>query len=144
LVQLLFKARVSEKTFDLRPEQELVSLLVIVERLDAENVPGAEELLFFLVPDDKGKHAPQLLQNLLPVLLVPVENGLRIRAGFKDGSLFRQVLPQRLEVVDLPVEHQLRGAVLVEKGLPAARQVDDGKPPEAQGNACIHIVVRVV
>ena len=144
LVQLLFKTRMGEKTFDLRPEQELVSLLVIVEGLDAENVPGAEELLLFLVPDDKGKHAPQLLQNLLPVLLVPVENGLRIRAGFKHMALFQQVVPQGLKVVNLPVEHQHLGAVLVEKGLPAALQVDDGKPPEAQGNACIHIIVRVV
>ena len=73
-----------------------------------------------------------------------MEDGFRIGAGLEDVAFFQQVLPQALEVVDLPVEDKHLGAVLVENGLTPAFQIDDGKPPEPQGNLVIHIVVGVV
>src|SRR5699024_1577327 len=109
LVQLLVEARVGEEALNLRAKEEGLPIVIVVEGLNAEDVPGAEELLLLLVPDDKGEHAPQLLQNALAVLLVPVEDGLRIGAGGELVSLLQQVLPQSLEIVDFPVEHQHLG-----------------------------------
>ena len=143
LVQLFHKAGMGEEAFDLRAEEELIPVFVVVKGLDAEDVPGAEEQLLLLVPDDKGEHPPQLLEDVLAVFLVPVEDGFRIGAGLEDVAFFQQILPQALEVVDLPVEDKHLGAVLVENGLAPAFQIDDGKPPEAQGNLVIHIVVGV-
>ena len=122
----------------------MVPLLVVVEGLDAEDVPGAEELALGLVPDRKGEHAPQLLEDLLAVLLIAVEDGLAVGLGAEGVALLQQVLPELLIVVDLPVEHQHHGAVLIEDGLPPALQVDDGQPPESQGDVVVHIVVGVV
>ena len=133
-----------EEALDLAAEEELPVFLVVVKGLDAEDVPGAEELFLLPVPDDKGEHATKLLEDLLAVFLVAVEDGLRVGAGLEHVALLQKVLPQGLEVVDLPVKGEDLGAVLVQNGLAPAFQVDDGKPPKAQGNVLVHIVVGVV
>ena len=58
LVQLLVEARVGEEALNLRAKEEGLPIVIVVEGLNAEDVPGAEELLLLLVPDDKGEHAP--------------------------------------------------------------------------------------
>ena len=52
----------------------------------------------------------------------------------------QQLLPQFLEVVHLTVEDDDQGAVLIEHGLFAALQVDDGQAAVTQGHLVIHIV----
>ena len=56
----------------------------------------------------------------------------------------QKVLLDVLIVVDLSVKGEHLGAVLVENGLTPALQVDDGQPPEPQGQGAVHIIVRVV
>ena len=52
----------------------------------------------------------------------------------------QQLLPDVLVVVDLPVEHQHLGAVLVVDGLiPLLGNVDNTQPPVTQCNVRIHI-----
>ena len=135
---------VVEKALDLRAEQQGSPHQSVVEGLDAEEVPGAEELFILLVPDDKGEHAPQLVEQVWAVLLIAVEQHLRVRLGGELVALLEQLLPQGAVVVDLPVEHEDLGAVLVQNGLAPALQVDDGESPEAQADLPVGIVVRVV
>ena len=73
-----------------------------------------------------------------------MEQHLGVGGGFKHVARRQQVLFNLLIVVNLPVKGEHFCAVLVEDGLAPALQVDDGKPPEAQGNGAIHIVVGVV
>ena len=116
------------------PKQQGVTHLGIVQGLDAEEIPGAEELPLLLVPNGEGEHAPQFVQKLWAVLLIAVEQHLRVGLGGEHVALLEQLLPQGPVVVDLPVEDEHLAAVLVENGLAAALQVDDGQPAKAQGD----------
>src|SRR5699024_7564842 len=73
LVDFPGKGGVLQKGLDFGAVKEIPVLFVVVKGLDAENIPGAEELLLRLVPDDKSEHPPELLEKLRPVFLVAVE-----------------------------------------------------------------------
>ena len=113
LVDFPDKGRVLQKGLDFGAVQEVSVLFVVIKGLDAENVPGAEELLLRLVPDDKGEHPPELLKELRAVFLVAVEQHLRIGGGFEDVAFFDQVFPQFPEIVNFAVKGEDLGAVLV-------------------------------
>ena len=135
---------VVQKALDLRAEHQGLAHLGVVQGLNAEKIPGAEKLPFLLVPDDKGEHAPQLVQQPGAVFLIPVQQHLRVGGGFKHMARCQQVLFNLLKIVDLPIKGEHLAPVLVEDGLAAALQVDDGKPPEPQGDGAVHIVIRVI
>ena len=72
-VQHLFKVWMRQETLDFRAEQECFSHLCIVQRLDAEEISCPEQSFLFLVPDDKGEHATQFLQQCCAVFLIAVD-----------------------------------------------------------------------
>ena len=135
-----------QKALDLAAEEQLALVgEVVVEGLDAEVVPGAEQGLLGLVPDGKGEHAPQLGQHPLAPLLVAVEQDLGVRVVGGEGvARLHQLSAQLHEVVDLAVEHHGQVFILVEHGLGAARQVDDGQPPVAQRHPAAEITALAV
>ena len=63
-VEDFLEVGVAQEALDLRAEQQCLAHLRIVQGLDAEEIPCAEQRLFLLIPDDKGEHAPQLIQQL--------------------------------------------------------------------------------
>ena len=146
LVQLLHKAGMRQKAFYLAAkEQFALGIGVIIKGLDAEGIPGAEEALVRLVPDGKSKHAPQLFQHALAPLLVAVEQDFGVGMVGGEGVARRLQLGAQLhEVVNFAVEHHRQALILVEHGLAAALDVDDGEPPVAQGNAVAEIAARAV
>ena len=135
-----------QKAFNLTAkEQFALGIGVIIKGLDAEGVPGAEEALVRLVPDGKSKHAPQLFQHALAPLLVAVEQDFGVGMVGGEGVARRLQLGAQLhEVVNFAVEHHRQTLILVEHGLAAALDVDDGEPPVAQGNAVAEIAARAV
>ena len=139
-VQLLFEVGMHQKALDFRAEQEAFPHDSIVQGLDAEKVPCPEQFLFHRVPDHEAEHAPQPGQQLRSVFLVAVNQHLGIGLGAEHMPCRQQILPDVLVVVDLPVEHQHLGAVLVVDGLiPLLGNVDDAQPPVPQCNVPIHI-----
>lgn len=66
-----------------------------------EDVPGSEESPVGLVPDDEGKHSPELLEQLLTVFLIAVEENFGVGVGFEEVAFFQKILPEVLIVVDL-------------------------------------------
>ena len=126
-------ARVLEDGLDLRAEHQPAVLLRVVERLDADAVAGEQQPLARGVVQGEAEHAAQVVDHVDPVLLVAVQDHLGIGVaaepvppGFEQG-------PQFLEIVDLAVEHQADGVVLVEHRLAAVlAQVDDRQPAEAE------------
>ena len=92
LVQFLLKVGVMEKALDLRAEHQGAVHPGVVQGLDSEKVPGAKQLPLFLVPDDKGEHAPQLVQQLGAVLLIAVKQHLRVGGGFEHMARRQKVL----------------------------------------------------
>ena len=72
-IQHLFKVRMRQETLDFRAEQEGFSHLCIVQRLDAEEISCSEQGFFLFVPDDKGEHPTQFLQQCCAVFLIAVD-----------------------------------------------------------------------
>ena len=129
-----------QETLDLGAEHQgaRLGVLVVVHRLDAKVVPGQQQRLCPGIPQSKGEHAPQPVQHFLAPLLIAVEQHLGVAAGGKGVPGGQKLLPQFLEVVHLAVKDHHQGAVLVEHGLLAALQVNDGQTAVAQGDLPIH------
>ncbi len=126
-VELLLEARVRQERLDLAAVNEARTVVLVVHRLDAEDVAGAYELLLLLVPDGDGEHAAQALEHLAAPLLVAMHDGLGVAVGLEGVAGRLKLLAQLWEVVDLAVEGDRHGAVGVLHGLAAALKVDDGQ-----------------
>src|SRR5207247_1626349 len=82
------------------------------------------------VPDGEGEHPAQALGERVAPLLVPVDQDFGVAAGAEDVAPGDQLLAQPEVVVDLAVEGDGDGAVLVLHRLRAGlREVDDREPP---------------
>lgn len=134
----------SQKAFDLAAKQEQTILIIIIERFDTEDIPRTKHGFGFLVPDHEGEHAAQFAGQLIAPLLIAMQQHLGIGPGGKGMACSDQFLAQGLEVIDLAVKNADKTAILIEHGLLAALQVNDGKAAVAQGYLVIHIVAFAV
>src|SRR5919108_1851137 len=121
-----------QNRFQLGGERDSGSRLRVVHRLDAEPVAREEQLLPALVPDREAEHAAQPLDASRPQLLVEVDDRFGIARGAEDVALLLELVPELAIVVDLAVEHDPDGGVLVRHGLLAAGQVDDAQTAHAE------------
>ena len=140
LVELLVEVRVGEEGFDFGSVKEAAVHDGIVEGFDAEVVAGAEELLFFLVPDDEGEHAADFPQKADPPLFVAMKEDLGVGMGAEGVAQGDEPLAQGLVVVDFAVEGDDQVMVFVIDGLVSAFEVDDAQAAEAQGRVVIHML----
>ena len=137
LVQAPACVRMREKPLDLRAEQDAVAFHGVVERLDAEGVPGAEKLARGGVVQGEGEHAAQAVEHCLAPLLEPVEHHFRIALGREGVACGDQLPAQFPVVVDLAVEDEHERAILVVEGLVRPGEIDDGQTPETQGGPAV-------
>ena len=56
-VQLLLEARVRQEGLDLATPDQTITLMLVVQRLDAEDIARQHQLLFLGIPDGDGEHA---------------------------------------------------------------------------------------
>jgi hypothetical protein len=99
----------------------------VVERLDAEAVPGGEQRLTRVVPQGEGKLAAQLVETTRAEVLVQVEEDLAVRAGGEAVAALLELGADPREVVELAVHDRVHPAVLVGQGLVAGGKVDDAE-----------------
>ena len=137
LVQAPACVRVREKPLDLRAEQDAAAFHGVVERLDAEGVPGAEKLARGGVVQGEGEHAAQTVEHPFAPLLEPVEHHFRIALGREGVARSDQLPAQFPVVVDLAVEDEHERTILVVEGLVRPGEIDDGQAPEAQGGSAV-------
>src|SRR3989442_15784151 len=75
------------------------------ERLDAETITGAKDRRAQAIPDDKGEHAMQLLDDVRSPTTVAFENNLGIGACAKGRALACEALAQLEEIINFAVEN---------------------------------------
>ena len=136
-VELLLEARVRQEGFDLAAPDQTAALMLVVQRLDAEDIARQHQLLALVVPNGDGEHAAQALEHARAPLLIAVDDGLGIAVGFELVALALKLGTQLLEVVDLAVERDSHAAIGVLHGLVASLKVDDGQAAKAH----CHIIV---
>ena len=143
-VELLLERGMREERLDLAAVDQAATVVLVVERLDAEQVARAHEALLRRVPDGDGEHAAQLLEHVRAPRLVAVDDGLGVAVRDKRVTHRLELGAQLLEVVDLAVERDGHRAVGVLHGLARALEVDDAQAAEAHGDVVVHEEALVV
>ncbi len=122
--------------FQLRAEdQRAVGEPGVVERLHAEAVAREEERLAVAVPESEGEHAAEAFHAALAPCLPRVDDHLGVALRPENVSERHELGDQLLEVVDLAVEDDDDGAVLVVERLLAGREIDDRESPMAEADS---------
>ena len=117
----------------------------VVEGLDAERVPGAEQFARPGVPDGDGVHAAEPVYHVLADQGVGLEQHLGVAVGPQGDPLLPQFGGQFDVVVDLPVEEHPEAAVgRPHRLMPGQRQVQDRQPPEAERDIRVRVHAIVV
>ena len=133
------ETRMIQETLDFRAEQKLPVFVVVVERLDAEDVARAEQLTRLRVPNDEREHAAQLIKHAATPFLVAVKDGLGVGMRGKRVARRQQFFAKLLVVVDFAVEHNDLRAVFVRHGLASALKVDNGQATMRQRHEIVHV-----
>lgn len=107
-------------------------------------VPGAKHFLGLGIPNDEGKHSPQLLQDVLAPLFITVQDNFRIGVGSKGMPLFNQLAAEFFKVIDFPVKLNKLGLIFIKDGLIPRLNIHKTQPAEPQGHVIIHVLALVV
>ena len=127
--------------FQLGAEHHALAVVVHVQRFDADAVAREVERVFARVVDGDGEHAVEPAQAGDAFALVQAQDDLGVRMRVQPHALGAQLGRQFDVVEDLAVLHHGDLAVVADKGLVAAAQVDDGQAPVADGHATRRAVV---
>src|SRR5208282_1713026 len=139
------QAGMAKEALQLRGEDEIAVLeQAVVERLLAEAVAGEKEGLGLGVPKGEGEHAVEPVEAGGSPFLPRVHDRLGVASGAEAVAARAQLAAERLEIVDLAVEHDGDAAVLVVERLRAARDIDDGEPAMAEAQARLEVIAGAV
>src|SRR5205823_4518683 len=87
------------------------------------------------IPQREGEHAVERIDEVGAAIFVEVDQTLGVGVGGKDVAARHQLSAQLAIIVNLAVEDELDGSVLVGDGLAAAVEVDDRQAAHADGAA---------
>src|SRR2546426_3304532 len=110
-----------------------------MQRLLSEAVSGQQQTFSAFIPKCKREHPTQPLHAFGPILLVQVNDHLRVSAGVEAVATTFQCRAQLWEVVDLPIEDDPDGSVLVVDGLMSSGQIDDTQSTHAQCGTALSV-----
>ena len=128
-VDLSFPAGHARQGWQLAGKAKHVADDRVEERLLAQTVARREQLLTTAVVDGEGEHALETVDAGRAELLVGVENDFGVARGPEPMASGLEQRPQRAVVVDLAVEDDPAGLVLVGHRLMPAGAIDDRQPP---------------
>jgi len=132
-VDLPVHGGVFQDGLDLRSKEKGIAAAPVDKGLDADAVAAQDERPRPFVPHGEGEHALESPCAAYPFLLVEMNDDFAVRVGAEPVALALQFPAEFRVVVDLAVEDEPHGAVLVGQGLPARLgEVDDGEPPVAE------------
>src|SRR5580700_1520934 len=106
-----------QQRLDFRSEGKCAAIPVVVERLLAKAVAGAEQAAVISVPDGEGEHSTKEFYAIGPMLLISVHYGFGIATGDVAVAAALQGGPQVGMVEDLAVVNNPDAAGLVGHGL---------------------------
>src|SRR5690349_8696569 len=107
----------------------------IEERLLPQMIGGQEHAPAALVPEGEGKHPAQAANHVTAPLLITVHNHFSVSVRTKLMASRYQFGAQLLEVVDLAVEGDPDGLILIAHGLMAGgREINDGEAAVLQAD----------
>jgi len=143
-VQASSQCRVGEQRLHLGGKIQPIASDGIEQGADARAIAGQHQATFRLVPQGDGELTVQVFDEVVAVLLVKMDDDLRVRTGVEAVTQRLELLTQLDIVEDLSIEDYLDGAILVVDGLITPLQVDDAQPRMGQTSMLIVIVAVAV
>jgi hypothetical protein len=107
-------------------------------------IPGQHDAPLRAIEQRNREHSAQVLRKVDADLLPQMHDDFGVRRRPKAVSLRLEPGPQRAVIVDLAVEYDAHGAVLVEDRLVAARQIDDGESAHPQCDRALDEIASIV
>src|SRR4051812_1939591 len=77
-----------------------------VQRLNADAIARAEQLLFVLIPDSDREHTKEPFKAGFTPFLIGIKNGFGVRLRAVAVTLGHQFSPNLLMVIDLAIENE--------------------------------------
>ena len=136
--------RMQKQGAEFRTEDQLTINLRVKQWLLADPIAREKQFLRALVPNRKRKHAAQVIRTIGAILIVGVNDRFGVAVGVERVAEFLQFLAQFAVVVDLAVENDPGGAILVVNGLLPALQIDDREASHAQPDGIVEVEAVVV
>src|SRR5258708_7172668 len=90
LIEAWVEVRNFKQSFDFGSKRKPVPCHGIIEWLDSQAVSRAEQTLVVCVPNCKGKHAAQMFNTAVTILLVKVKDGFCVATGCISVTAFFQ------------------------------------------------------
>jgi len=119
-----FREPARSEAAEFRGKRQLITVVTNVERFDSETVSGQAELVPPPVPNGEGEHPIEPPQTLGTLLGPQTKHDLHITGGTEAVPPRLEVLPQIAEVVNLAVEHDGQGSLLVNDRLFTSLEVN--------------------
>src|SRR5262249_16219545 len=124
--------RVLQQRLELRREPDSVLVDPVDQRLLPDPVASQHQALPLPIPEGQREHATQAAHEVEAFGFVEVDETFRVRARTKGMARSVELRAQLRVVVDLAVEHDGDGLVLVPDRLTPGVEVDDGEPAHAE------------
>src|SRR5580692_7842464 len=122
-----------ENGFDFGPEEEAISVVRIEKRFLPDTIARQEHAPAAAVPNGEGKHPAQLLDDVVAPLFIAVQDNFGICFRMELMPRSEQLTSEFEKIVNLAVENDPHGPVLVRHGLVACGgKIDYGESPMTQ------------
>ncbi len=127
-----FRESARAQAAEFRGERQLVTVVTKVERFDSETISGQTELMPASVPNGEGEHAVKPPQTLGALLGPQTQHNLHITGGAEAVAACLEVPPQLAKVVNLSIENDGKGPLLIDDRLLSSLEVDHRQPAKTQ------------
>ena len=107
----------------------------VVQGFDPQAIANQQHKILLSIPNGVGKHSPQSIHRLWPLLFIEMHQDFSIATGLKAMAFLDQLLTEFAIVVDLPVHHRPDGAGLVPDRLTSTGRINHPQSPYTKGHA---------
>src|SRR4029434_10662662 len=115
-----------------------------IQRLLTHAVAGKKQSLLRLVPHSNGEHAVKMVQCFVAPLLVTVNDHFRIALGPETMAEIFQLDTQLAEIINLTIENDDYGTILVADWLSTTGDVDNGETRYGKSDAALEVIALTV
>ena len=124
-----------EHGLDLRGEDQRVAASSVEQRLDPQMISRQQDSLALHVVNREREHAVQFSHKVVAELLVRMDEPFGIAVRSKAMAALEQALCQLSVVLDVAIESDPDGSILVGEGLRATVNVDDAQTAVSEADS---------
>ncbi len=108
--------------------------MIIIKRFLSQPVPSSKKKVFYLVENNKGKHAVKMADTVFPIFQISSTNNFSVTCCIKGVALGYQNLFDFLKIIDFTIKNQVNVSLIGERLVGTFVQIYNGQPVMAKNN----------